>query len=151
MRLIIFTAIAIVLVSCSPGAVSDPVIILETAAPPVPTIDANQVVVGQELYDQYCGSCHGEDLVGEENWKERKADGTFPAPPHDTSGHTWHHPDDLLLEIIAQGGDQALGSTMPGFAEELTEDEMAAILEYIKTFWGEEERAFQWWITYQQQ
>ena len=78
----------------------------------------------------------------------RNAEGKLPAPPHDESGHTWHHADVLLLEIIADGGSRPT-SAMPGFADVLSQDEMIAILEYIKTFWGEGERAFQKQVTQQ--
>ena len=74
-------------------------------------------------------------------------DGSLPPPPHDSSGHTWHHPDALLLSIIASGGDPATKSKMPAFKDKLTQDEMTAILEFIKSRWGEGERGFQWWMT----
>ncbi len=38
---------------------------------------------------------------------------------------------------------------MPGFGEQLSEGEMALILDPIKTFWGEDERAFQELVTKQ--
>lgn len=62
----------------------------------------------------------------------------------DTPGN---HPDELLLEIIARGGDPALGSKMPGFENTLPADKIQAILAFIKSHWGDEEMAFQWWIT----
>jgi mono/diheme cytochrome c family protein len=86
-------------------------------------------------------------LEGQPDWKIRQEDGSYPAPPHDSTGHTWHHPDEQLLEIIARGGDPALGSKMPGFENTLSADQMQAILAFIKSHWGDEERAFQWWIT----
>ena len=27
------------------------------------------------------------------------------SPPHDSSGHTWHHSDQILLELIRGGSD----------------------------------------------
>ena len=97
---------------------------------------------GKRIYDENCASCHGFDGEGQPNWRVPNDKGVYPAPPHDNSGHTWHHPDALLLQIVAQGG--ALPTTgMPGFADKLTEEEMMLSLDYIKTFWGEEERAFQ--------
>jgi len=68
----------------------------------------------------------------------------LPAPPHDASGHTWHHADAQLLEIIAEGGVVYMPeSRMPGFAGVLSQDEMRAVLGYIKTLWGPSELAFQ--------
>jgi hypothetical protein len=69
-------------------------------------------------------------------------------PPHDSSGHTWHHPDPVLIEIITIGGDPALYNTkMPGFGNQLTEDEIRAVLDYIKNSWEKEQREYQWWMT----
>jgi hypothetical protein len=45
----------------------------------------------------------GANLEGQPNWKERQANGRLPAPPHDASGHTWHHPDAQLFGITKQG------------------------------------------------
>lgn len=114
--------------------------------PPVPTANPEQVAQGEQLYAAYCSVCHGANLEGQPNWKQQGADGKFPAPPHNSDGHSWHHPDAVLLEIIANGGDPAI-STMPPFKGVLSEDEMRAVLAYIKTSWGQKEREFQWWVT----
>ena len=124
-----------------------PVVINQTAVPPLPTLNPETVEQGEPLYVQYCAQCHGVDLKGSPTWKEPLADGSLPPPPHDGSGHTWHHSDELLISITANGGDPAYNSKMPGFKEKLTENEMIAILEFIKSKWGREEREFQWWIT----
>ena len=54
---------------------------------------------GAQLYAQHCASCHGSQLEGQPNWRERLPNGRLPAPPHDDSGHTWHHPDHVLFAI----------------------------------------------------
>ena len=38
--------------------------------------------------EQNCASCHGDNLQGQPNWQQANADGSYPAPPHDASGHT---------------------------------------------------------------
>ena len=118
-----------------------------TSVPPVPTLDAARVAGGAELYAENCAICHAANLQGAPDWKRPFTDGSLPPPPHDDSGHTWHHPDSLLLEIIANGGDPASNSKMPGFGGKLTPDEMRSILEFIKSKWGKDSREFQWWIT----
>lgn len=109
---------------------------------------ADPVVVaqGQPLYAQFCAECHGVKLEGQPNWKAPDATGVYPAPPHDASGHTWHHPDALLLEIIANGGSSPT-SAMPGFGDKLSDQEMAAILAFIKSHWGPDELEFQAEVT----
>ncbi|NOZ31681.1 MAG: cytochrome c, partial [Alphaproteobacteria bacterium] len=68
-------------------------------------------------------------------------------PPHDNSGHTWHHGDDVLLAIMTDGSAAFIGggyeSDMPGFGGVLSPEDISALLEFIKSSWGPEERAFQ--------
>ena len=114
--------------------------------PPIPTLNVDLVSQGETLYGQHCASCHGANLEGAPEWKTDQYDGKLLPPPHDSSGHTWHHPDDLLLSIIAAGGDPSY-SDMPAYRDVLMEGEMKVILVFIKSSWGQEEREFQWWIT----
>jgi mono/diheme cytochrome c family protein len=102
---------------------------------------------GQQLYQQYCASCHGQQGEGQPNWQVPKPDGTYPAPPHDWTGHTWHHSDAVLIKIILEGGasvaPQGYKSGMPAFKGQLTEAEARAILAYIKGWWKPEQRSYQ--------
>ena len=129
------------------GQAGQPVVINDTAVPPLPPLAPARVSQGEALYAQNCAACHGADLEGALDWKIRDADGAFPPPPHDSSGHTWHHADGLLLSIVENGGDPAYNSKMPPFRGKLNTDEILAILDFIKSRWGPEEREFQWWIT----
>lgn len=140
------------LLSTSNGATQRPVVINGTAAPPLPTLSAQSVSQGEPLYATYCASCHGANLEGQPNWREPLANGAFPAPPHDDSGHTWHHPDSLLIDITLYGGAAVYGeqgppSAMPGFEAQLSREEVVAILDFIKSRWSQEARESQWWIT----
>jgi len=105
---------------------------------------------GGELYQANCASCHGADLAGAADWKTPKDDGSYPPPPHDSSGHTWHHPDRVLIEIIRDGSDFPQ-SRMPPFGDRLADEDIEAILEFIKTSWGPLERAYQDQATEQDQ
>jgi len=129
--------------------IGEPVSLLGTTVPPVPTPNTKWVAQGETLYSQYCASCHGANLEGKSDWKRVQEDGSYLPPPHDGSGHTWHHPDELLLTITAAGGDLP-NSKMPAFGGVLSEREMRAVLEFIKSKWGQEEREYQWWITAQE-
>jgi len=123
-----------------------PVVINDTAVPPVPTLNPDRVARGATLYAKNCAECHGANLEGAPDWKKPLPDGSLPPPPHDRSGHTWHHPDTLLLNIIANGGDPAYKGKMPAFKDKLTEAEMVSILEFIKSKWDKDKREFQWWM-----
>jgi mono/diheme cytochrome c family protein len=101
---------------------------------------------GQALYEQHCASCHGRNLEGQPDWQRRGPDGLMPAPPHDASGHTWHHSDDQLF-LITKRGISALvpnyKSAMPAFEAVLSDEEIRAVLSYIKSKWPREEAEFQ--------
>jgi len=101
--------------------------------------DPAQVALGEKLYAAQCASCHGEDLQGQLDWQSRRADGTYPAPPHDETGHTWHHADALLFDYTKRGGAVVIGgnfkSSMPGFGDHLTDDEIRAVIAFIKSTW----------------
>lgn len=70
----------------------------------------------------------------------------MPAPPHDVSGHTWHHSDEELF-LITKKGMAALvpghQSDMPAFEGVLADDEIRAILRFIKSAWPEREQQYQ--------
>lgn len=101
---------------------------------------------GRQLYMDNCARCHGAQLEGQSDWMVRKPDGKLPAPPHDASGHTWHHSDAQLLTIVRDGLEAiapGYETDMPAFGETLTEAQIHDILEYIKSSWPERERNFQ--------
>jgi Cytochrome C oxidase, cbb3-type, subunit III len=76
---------------------------LRPATPRIDPDDAAQVALGQAVYAAQCARCHGANLEGQPNWRERMANGRLPAPPHDASGHSWHHPDAVLFGITKHG------------------------------------------------
>jgi mono/diheme cytochrome c family protein len=129
------------------GNVQAQIVINNIAVHPLPTLDTKAVSQGQNLYQQFCATCHGTNLEGAPNWKLPLADGSLPPPPHDDSGHTWHHPDFLLLQIMSEGGKPLYDGVMPGFAAQLTQEDMRAILEFLKSHWSRKSREYQWWIT----
>lgn len=102
--------------------------------------DGPLISQGAEIYASSCASCHGANLEGEQDWRSGNPDGTLKAPPHDETGHTWHHADELLFRITKFGTAQALGledfkSNMPAFQDNLTDEEIIAVLSWIKAQW----------------
>lgn len=102
--------------------------------------NSKAVAAGKKIYAIQCASCHGQNLQGQPNWRIRKADGTFPAPPHDDSGHTWHHSDKMLFNYIQKGG-KALTPTdfksgMPAFGQKLSDKQIWSVLSFIKSRWS---------------
>jgi len=104
--------------------------------------NATVVAKGKQIYLKSCASCHGVDLKGQANWTQRNAEGKLPAPPHDPSGHTWHHGDRILFDLTKIGPAKILGGNyktdMPGFDGALDDNEIIAALSYIKSTWPQD-------------
>lgn len=113
--------------------------------------DPARIALGQKIYAGTCASCHGAHLEGQADWRSRTANGKVPAPPHDASGHTWHHSDNDLFNLTKLGVAAVVGqgyaSDMPGFGGQLSDDEIRAVLDYIKSTWPARIRAVQARIT----
>lgn len=112
--------------------------------------DAPDIERGRETYTAKCAVCHGANLEGQPDWQSAKEDGTYPAPPHDETGHTWHHGDAMLSDYIRRGGQAVLDdmgveftSGMPGFAGTLSDDDIEAVLDFIKSTWSDPVRSVQ--------
>ena len=104
------------------------------------------VALGANVYEANCASCHGADLKGQANWRSPGEDGRLLAPPHDETGHTWHHDGDTLFQLTKYGvsaliNDPNLASNMPIYDRVLSDEEIIAVLSYIKSTWPEEIRA----------
>lgn len=106
--------------------------------------NAELVALGEKVYRAQCVACHGADLKGQPNWRSPLPNGRLPAPPHDDSGHTWHHDDTVLFGITKFGAAKFTGldieSDMPVYEEILTDEEIWAALAYIKQNWSEKTR-----------
>ena len=105
------------------------------------------MAAGEALYRTHCASCHGANLEGQPDWRTRLPTGRLPAPPHDPSGHTWHHPDAVLLQIVREGpafyASLGVQTDMPAFGTLLSEGDIAAVIAYIKSTWPAEIQARQ--------
>lgn len=102
---------------------------------------------GRAVYSQLCASCHGGKGEGAPNWREPNEQGDLPPPPHDATGHTWRHADAVLYEMIAEGWRDPFNKTetltMPAFEGKLTPQQIADVIEYLKTLWAPDQRQFQ--------
>jgi len=107
----------------------------DSAPAPGPTAQA----LGAMLYAENCAACHGANLEGQPNWRQRNENGRLPAPPHNVRGHTWHHDDATLFGITKLGTAEFTGldieSDMPAFEDVLSDAEIRAVLTYIKSRW----------------
>lgn len=102
--------------------------------------DGKIVAIGARIYQSHCASCHGSNLEGQPEWRSRDSRGFLPAPPHNASGHTWHHSDETLFQITKLGvahviGDETYQTTMPIYSGVLNDEEIVAVLSWIKAQW----------------
>ncbi len=105
--------------------------------------NAQVVDLGRKVYAAHCAVCHGANLEGQANWRERLPNGRMPAPPHDETGHTWHHPDRVLFAITRDGlsppyAPRGYESDMQAFRGRLSDEEIWAALAFIKSRWRPE-------------
>ena len=108
--------------------------------------DAEVIALGQDIYAAQCAACHGARLEGQPNWRTHGEDGLLPAPPHDATGHTWHHDDETLFTLTKYGlaglMENAPPSGMPVYEGVLSDDEIIAVLSFIKSTWPDDLREY---------
>jgi mono/diheme cytochrome c family protein len=105
-----------------------------------------EIAHGEAIYKAECAACHGANLEGQPDWRIRRPDGRLPAPPHDASGHTWHHPPEQLFAIVKFGmvppnAPPGYESDMPAYGARLSDSQIRAALAYIESRWPPEVRA----------
>jgi mono/diheme cytochrome c family protein len=101
---------------------------------PKRTLDAAQLALGAQRYQQHCARCHGAKAEGAAQWRQRGPDGMFPPPPLNGSGHAWHHSIVALKDVITQGSPPGTGN-MPAWGDKLSEQEMEAIIAWLQSLW----------------
>lgn len=74
---------------------------------------------GKNTYEEFCAACHGYDGIN-----------MVPDVPSFSRGESLEQSDAVLLKSI-QGGK---GDIMPAWGEDLNEQEMLNVLQYIRTF-----------------
>ena len=101
--------------------------------------DGAVVARGRAIYGERCAACHGERLEGQRDWQTPLENGRLKAPPHDETGHTWHHSDHLLFDITKHGSAAVIGGNyktdMTAFKNVLSDAEIIAVLSFIKSQW----------------
>lgn len=100
------------------------------------SIDSAQVARGKALFAQHCARCHGDMAQGDPQWRTRNADGTFPPPPLNGTGHAWHHPHVWLKEMIRDGS--APQGNMPAWGSTLNDQQMEDLIAWFQSLWPDE-------------
>jgi len=100
--------------------------------------DPTLVARGKVVYSERCASCHGANLEGQPNWRQRLPNGRLPAPPHDVTGHTWHHSDRQLFDMVKNGTAAMMPgyeTDMPAYKDTLSDADIWAVLSLIESTW----------------
>ena len=98
----------------------------------------DQAVLGSQVFANICAACHGENAQGYAN--------ALQAPALDASEHAPEHPDQQVHDWIVNG-KLGFGRQMPAFGDQLTDDEVHAVIEYLHTLWTPEQLEIQQDIT----
>jgi mono/diheme cytochrome c family protein len=109
---------------------------------------------GKVVYAERCASCHGANLEGQPNWRKRLPNGRLPAPPHDRTGHTWHHSDWQLFDMTKNGTAGMVPgyeTDMPAYKDILSDADIWAVLSFIESTWPQDIRERQQRIKQQAQ
>ncbi len=130
MKPLIYFSLCLTLISCKPSEE-------KSTATGQRTYSTEQASLGKKIYTQNCLECHGAEARGEPNWQTPLADGNFPAPPLNGTGHAWHHPLPALTQTVKQGS-QSQGGRMPAFEQKLSEVEIEQVLAYVQSLWSDE-------------
>jgi len=99
--------------------------------------DEQQVKNGKKHFQTHCASCHKADASGSSNWREKDANGNYPAPPLNGTAHTWHHHMNGLRRTVRKGG-VSFGGVMPGFGNKLNNQEIDEVLAWVQSLWSAE-------------
>lgn len=82
--------------------------------------------LGRDIYVRTCAACHGPDGEGYAN--------QYKAPALGPTEHAWHHPDGQIQRLIRDGG-----AVMPALGDQLSPEEIVAVITYLHTLWTPEQ------------
>ena len=91
------------------------------------TVSAETLSLGADLYSANCATCHGAQGEGQGN-----------VPALNGSQHAWHHSDEQIISQIRQGG-----MAMPAVGADWSDEDVAAVVSYVKAWWTPQQRAAQ--------
>ena len=105
------------------------------------------VETGRAIYATACSSCHGRRLQGQALWQVMDQYAGRRAPPQDGTGHSWQHSDEDLFQKTRTArfpwAPQRDATYMPAFGGKLSDQEILAVLAFIKASWPAGMRASQ--------
>jgi mono/diheme cytochrome c family protein len=93
------------------------------------TADPAKIAKGKEVYETGCVLCHGQTGAGNPEWESEVRPVSF------ADCGTTAEPSALWKSIVRNGGPKhGLSDVMPAFGEAFPEDELDAVVAYLRTF-----------------
>lgn len=95
-------------------------------------ITSQQASLGSTVYQQHCMSCHGDD-----------GQGTYGVAPALDGNNLVRAADanSVVMSVLVGFDPEHVWGAMPSFAKQLSDQEIAAVSNYIRTAWGNKARA----------
>lgn len=90
------------------------------------SIEDQQDELGKLVFLDSCASCHGKNGEGYTN--------ELNAPALNASEHAWHHPDQEICNWIVNG-KLGFGRQMPPLGNQLSDEEVQALIKFLHTLW----------------
>jgi mono/diheme cytochrome c family protein len=93
------------------------------------TVDPARIAKGREVYGIACALCHGQDGAGNPEWESAVRPVSF------ADCGTTAEPAEQWETIVKRGGlVRGLSSVMPAFGEAFSDEEIRAVVAYLRTF-----------------
>lgn len=108
-----------------------------TGVMPKRSYDRDVVALGGTIYKTHCVRCHGENAEGNLQWRKPDAQGKYPPPPLNGTGHAWHHSRLVLRGFIENGSEDGKGN-MPAWRDVLSEREIEAVITWFQSLWPDQ-------------
>ncbi|QCL77222.1 MULTISPECIES: cytochrome c [Agrobacterium] len=96
------------------------------------SISISKRTPGEQTYAERCGFCHGPDGRGQNQWISPLAGAASSLIEH----------TDSQINVVLNGSVRVVSNTVPGayrmppFREQLTDKEIADVLTYVRSAWG---------------
>ncbi len=136
----IFAALFIlVLTACTTNTPTAIVTAVPTSIPtPTTPPTPNPIALGRATFTRTCATCHGQNAEGYAN--------DLNAPALDATEHASEHPDPQIHDWIVNG-KLGMGRQMPPQGENLSDEDVHAVIAYLQTLWTAEQLTVQQDIT----
>ncbi len=134
-RMLTALTLGLAVTACDRGAGTP---MTASSTPQARVSDPELLALGKQVFMDNCARCHGRRAEGAPDWRTPNAQGHYPPPPLDGSGHAWHHPKTMLRQVIREGSPPGPQARMPAWKDRLSEREIQAVIAWFQSLWPEQ-------------